>query len=70
MYIIVPFNLFPIWVICTTICVLMVKSKMIDIIALIVVFVAFAMPLAIGLVGAAPGEGLQQSMLRFLESGC
>lgn len=35
----------------------MEKSKMIDIIALIVVIVAFAIPLATGLVGAAPEGG-------------
>ncbi|MDR0981239.1 MAG: Na+/H+ antiporter NhaC family protein [Methanocalculaceae archaeon] len=35
----------------------MEKSKMVDIIALIVVFVAFAIPLATGFVGAAPEGG-------------
>ncbi len=35
----------------------MEKSKMIDIIALIVVIVAFAIPLVVGLVGAAPNGG-------------
>ena len=35
----------------------MEKSKMVDIIALIVVIAAFAIPLATGLVGAAPEGG-------------
>ena len=47
----------------------MEKSKMVDIIALIVVIAAFAIPLATGLVGAAPEGAQQQSMLRFSESG-
>ena len=35
----------------------MEKSKMVDIIALIVVIAAFAIPIATGLVGAAPEGG-------------